>query len=44
MFSWGRKCLGVLDVTYPAAIAFLSPPEKKFGKIRLHNPESLYPN
>ncbi|MEH1856983.1 MAG: hypothetical protein V7L21_03010 [Nostoc sp.] len=33
--------MGVLDVTYPTAIAFLSPPEKKFGKIQLHNPESL---
>ncbi|WP_158680286.1 hypothetical protein [Nostoc sp. 'Lobaria pulmonaria (5183) cyanobiont'] len=35
--------MGVLDVTYPAAIAFLSPSEKKFGEIRLHNPESLHP-
>ncbi|WP_334772888.1 hypothetical protein [Nostoc sp.] len=35
--------MGVLDVTYPAAIAFLSPSEKKFGEIQLHNPESLHP-
>ncbi|MEH1841246.1 MAG: hypothetical protein V7L20_21425 [Nostoc sp.] len=33
----------VLDITYPTAIAFLSPSEKKFGEIQLHNPESLYP-
>lgn len=27
--------MGVLDVTYPAAIAFLSPSEKKFGEMLL---------
>ena len=40
MFSRGRKCLGVLDVTYPAAIAFLSPSEKKFGEISRHLSDS----
>ncbi|MEH1789001.1 MAG: hypothetical protein V7L23_26315 [Nostoc sp.] len=32
----------VLDVTYPLAIAFLSPSEKKFGEMWLHNSKSLH--